>query len=174
MRLFGLVVAALALAPFVIGGDERKEDSRLTNRQKKQLLRADVVVLGAIERLGPRPRIKTGVVQVRQVVVYRIDRVLAGRCSLKRIAIHHLVAGGPTAHPDPKQTGLHPEVFKPGRKVIVAATVEKSPEGFSYLFVSDDERVAPLALSQRAKVERLLAQARQERREERPAGHNHK
>ncbi len=174
MRLFGLVVAALVFAPLVIGRAEGKEEPQLEDRQKKQLLHADLVVLGTIEKLGPKPRFRSGVIKARQVVVYRIDRVLAGRCSLKRIAIHHLVAGGPTAHPDPKQTGLHPEVFKPGRKVIVGATVEKSPEGFSYLFVSDDERVAPLAVSKRAKVERLLAQARQERREERPAGHNHK
>ncbi len=174
MRLFGLIVAALVFASFVMGGDEGKEEPRLTDRQKKQLLHADLVVLGTIDRLGPKPRGRSGVLKVRQVVVYRIDRVLAGRCSLKRIAIHHLVAGGPTAHPDPKQTGLHPEVFKPGREVIVAATVEKSPEGFSYLFVSDDERVAPLAVSKRAKVERLLAQAQQERREERPAEQNHR
>ena len=157
MRLFGLIVAALVFAPLVIGGDEGKGEPQLTDRHKEQLLHADLVVLGAIERLGPKPRFKSGVIKARQVVVYRIDRVLAGRCSLKRIAIHHLVAGGPTTHPDPKQTGLHPEVFKPGRNVIVAATVEKSPEGFSYLFVSDDERIAPLASSQRGDVERLLA-----------------
>ena len=80
MRLFGLVVAALVFASFVMGGDEAKEESRLTDRQKKQLLHADLVVLGAIERLGPKPRFKSGVIKARQVVVYRIDRVLAGRC----------------------------------------------------------------------------------------------
>ena len=135
----------------------------LTEHEKRHLRNADLVVLGRIRAFGKKAERWSGGGGVSsQAVVYDIEEVLHGRCSLPEVAIHHiLVQGSETARAD--RPGLSQELFRVNRRVIVGAKLDDARGSdcyLSYAFVSQDESVGPLKADDKAlrTVRRFLRQ----------------
>lgn len=150
LLLGGVAAVAVGLVLTLSSGTAAQEATgRINKIQREYFARADIVFVGRVVGLGKRPRFRSGVVLARQAAIYSVDRVIKGSFSLPEIVVHHIVVGPPTAHPNPKIPALNPKLFKPGRRVIVAAKFKRwtqfGPKDFPYLFVDDEERFGPVA-----------------------------
>lgn len=140
----------LAIATLMLTSDAEDEDRQdgLTEAQRRYLLAGDIVFVGEILGLGDQPPHGSGVGIARQGVLYGVEEVLKGSFRLKRIAVHHVVAGGATGHPDRSIPALNPELFKVGRRVIVTASIAEQqpfgPKHYGYLLVNDSDNVGLL------------------------------
>jgi hypothetical protein len=151
---------AVAMAPMA---SRAQEGAVVSDAARAHFLEADLVFVAKVVRLGKPPPAGSGFVLERQAVVYEVERVLAGRWSPRTVAVHHVVAGGPLGHPERGRPELNPDVFRPGRRLLVAATfaeaAEFGPAHFPYLLVDDNEQVGVLEADVRsvAAIEATLA-----------------
>ena len=153
--LAGGALVLLLLANHLSAGEDPQEGAKpstLTDAERKYLVESDLVVLARIIKIGPSPGIWSGVLISRQPVVYKVERVLRGFCSLDKLAVHHvLVSKSPTADQDAEKPRLNPTLFKRGRRCIVAMHFEpasmldrESPK-YAFIFADDHERIGPMA-----------------------------
>ncbi len=167
--LAGGALVLLLLANHLSAGEDPQEGAKpstLTDAERKYLVESDLVVLARIIKTGPSPRSWSGVLISRQPVVYKVERVLRGLCSLDQLAVHHiLVAKSPTAD-DLEKPRLNPTLFKRGRRCIVAMRFEPAlmyevPK-YAFIFADDHERLGPMAAdpSRLSAVQKLLQGAR--------------
>ncbi len=170
--LAGGALVLLLLANHLSAGEAPKEGAKrstLTNAERKYLVESDLVVLARIIKTGPSPRIWSGIAVSRQPVVYKVERVLRGLCSLDQLAVHHvLVSKSPTADQDAEKPRLNPTLFKRGRRCIVAMRFKSAPmldqkfPKYAFIFADDHERMGPMAAdpSRLNAVQKLLQGAR--------------
>lgn len=99
----------------------------LTLQVKRDIVEADLVLLGTVKELGPGPSEWSGDAIAYQPVVYRIGEILRGRISLKELAVHHRVLqGADDARPD--RPGLSPAYYKEDRQFLVYGKFKPSGE----------------------------------------------
>ena len=166
--LAGGALVLLLFANHLSAGEDPKEGAKpstLTDAERKYLVESDLVVLARIIKTGPSPRSWSGVLISRQPVVYKVERVLRGLCSLDQLAVHHvLVSKSPTADHDAEKPRLNPTLFKRGRRYIVAmrfnpaSMLDQEFPKYAFIFADDHERIGPMAAdpSRLRAVERLL------------------
>jgi len=107
-----------------------------------RLAKCDVVFVGSVIRVGPEPMMVTGRGGVaRQQVDYEVRTVLRGVLVGEELTVHHGVLRGPAS--DRANNRLAPQLFQPGRVLLVGASVSRAAEleylGY-YKFVDDSER----------------------------------